>query len=316
MANYKPQVRLIKYLDEAPRVIASAGKLTISGKEFSNIIEDMSDEKIEEWIKELIRRGHGSPLEHSLYVFEVACSRVTSHQIVRHRIASYTQLSQRFSDKYFRNLIEKTASYIGTRQPVNRKNTETYKQYTLILEKLLASNPDFETLLDIVGEAFIIPPQIITRRNKLFLEKLVESVKLYYRLLAEGVKYEDARFILPQAVKTRLLISMNARELIESFLPLRMCTHAQWEIRYIAWSLWKKLMHIHPQLFKYVGPRCILYDNRCRKTPCTIKKYLSGECKPSIERCPELVPREGIIPCLHFASKDPWRAESLSSKNS
>lgn len=315
MANYKPQVRLIKYIDNAPGIIASAGKLTISGKEFSDIIESMSNEKIEGWVKELIRRGHGSPLEHSLYIFEVICSRVTSHQIVRHRIASYTQLSQRFSDKYFRNLIERTALYVETTCPVIKKNTETYKQYTLILEKLLASNPDFETLLDIVGEAFIIPPRIVMERNKLFLEKLVESVKLYYRLLAEGIKYEDARFILPQAVKTRLLVSMNARELIENFLPLRMCMHAQWEIRYIAWSLWRKLMRIHPQLFRYVGPRCILYDNRCRKNPCTTKQYLSGECKPSIERCPELVPCEGIIPCLHLASKDPWGTENLSSEN-
>ena len=102
------------------------------------------------------------------------------------------------------------------------------------------------------------------------------------------------------------LVSMNARELVESFLPLRMCSHAQWEIRYIAWSLWRILKNIHPDIFSYTGPRCVLYENRIRDEPCRLEDFIKGSCFFNINRCPELVPRERIVRCLIYAQKDPW----------
>ena len=302
----KPRVKLLRYIDETPRVIASAGKSTLSPRDINEIIGALDRENIVKWIVELVKRGHGSPLEHSIYIYEVICSRVASHQLVRHRIASYTQLSQRYSDKFLRSLVKRIGSKLGVEVADKPKGSSDYGFYSKIILDYLSTEPGFHELLDLAGEAFIIPPSIVKSRDTGFIHELFRGVAKYYELLVNSVRYEDARYVLPQAVKTRILVSMNARELLENFLPLRMCSHAQWEIRYIAWMLWRQLVDIHPEIFSYTGPRCILYDNRVRRNPCRLHDYLVDRCKPVIERCPELVPSDEIMYCLKRASHDPW----------
>lgn len=302
----KPSVKVVNYTLNSPQIIAVAGKSTISPKDYRSLFEKMEKQDVEKWIIELIRRGHGSPLEHGVYTFEVVCSRVTSHQIIRHRIASYTQLSQRYSDKYLRGLINRIAEYLGLYTPSKPRNRDDYRSYLAILTNFLDQDVSFEDLLEVLGEAFIIPPQIVQSRDTVFLKSLVRSVYMYYLAIYNGYSYEDSRYILPQAIKTRLLITMNTRELIESFLSLRMCSHAQWEIRYVAWSLWRELTRIHPEIFQYTGPRCVFVDNRVREYVCRLTDYLNGNCKPVIRRCPELVSSDKIINCLKYASRDPW----------
>jgi len=307
--RYKPEVRILAYLDEAPQLIASAGKSTLTAKAVSDILGNIDIDEMKEWIMELIKRGHGSPLEHSLYVFEIVCSRVASHQLVRHRHASYTQLSQRYSDGYLKRLVKRAAEYSGladldlSGKPNSRSD---YERYAGILKKFLEAKPSYTSLLEAVSEAYIIPPIAVRTEDRGFLEHLIESTAEYYSALARGFSREDARFLIPQAVKTRLVVSMNARELVEVFLPLRMCTRAQWEIRYIAWSMWKMLAEIQPEIFTYAGPRCVYMDNRVRVKPCTLSEYLEGRCDFEINRCPELVSRTGILACLINASVDPW----------
>ncbi len=306
MERCKPEVRIYNYVIDGEEIVAAVAKATLSSKPIVEIMEGLGDSSVETWIREMIRRGHGSPLEHTVYGFEVVCSRVTSHQIVRHRIASYTQLSQRRGDKMLRNTVLSAAAYLGLEAPAKPRSRRDYGTYARVLGKLLGSTIGFEELVEITCNGFIVPPAILYSGDKEFLENLLRSLQKYYTLLSQGTSPEDARFILPQAVKTRLYITMNARELLESFLPLRMCMHAQWEIRYIAWSLWRQLVEIHPQIFVYAGPRCVLYENRTRRKPCTLEEYLSGRQDFTIERCPELVPREGIQTCLRQASMDPW----------
>jgi len=308
-AQYKPEVRILAYLDEAPQLIASAGKSTLTAKAVSDILGNMDIDEMKEWIMELIKRGHGSPLEHSLYVFEIVCSRVASHQLVRHRHASYTQLSQRYSDGYLRRLVKRAAEYLGLAElhPSSKpKSRSDYELYADILKKFLEARPNYTSLLEVASEAYIIPPVAIRAEDRAFLEHLIEITAEYYSALARGFSLEDARFLIPQAVKTRLIVTMNARELVEVFLPLRMCMRAQWEIRYIAWSVWRILVEEQPEIFAYVGPRCVYMDNRVRAKPCTLSEYLEGKCGFEINRCPELVSRAGISACLKNASVDPW----------
>jgi len=292
-----PRVRLIYTIPEAEKIIASAAKATLSPREFAEIVNTTSEEFVEKWIRELIVRGHGSPLEHSIYVFEVVCSRVCSHQLVRHRHASYSQLSQRYSDKYLKGLIWRTCEVLGV------EYKESYDYYVELLNKLVESQPTFDELIDVVGEAFIIPPVIVENRSLEFLKSLISSTAMYYEALAGGTPYEDARYLLPQAVKTRIVVSMNARELVEVFLPLRMCARAQWEIRMIAWSLWQQLVKVNPNIFKYIGPRCVLAENRARVDPCELEKFLEGECTFSIPRCFEMVPKDQMRNCVLKAYK-------------
>ena len=296
MHKHLPHVSLIAYLPSASRIVASASKLTLSPKDFTSIAESMDEAKAEEWIRELVRRGHGSPLEHSIYVFEVVCSRVCSHQLVRHRHASYSQLSQRYSDKYLRGMMAKIFEHVN-----GRPQEAGFKDYADVVERFLSKDLGFDELLDVVAEAFIVPPAVVRLRDREFLRSLVQGVEAYYRALASGVPYEDARYLLPQAVKTRLVVSMNARELLEVFIPLRTCARAQWEIRMVAWQMLSELNRVEPLIFKYAGPRCVISENRVRLNPCTLSEYLSGECSFTIERCPELVPREKIVNCLNKA---------------
>ncbi|MGC8953968.1 MAG: FAD-dependent thymidylate synthase [Desulfurococcus sp.] len=296
MEKYLPRALLVAHLPDTSRIIASASKLTLSPRDFTSITGDMDYVKTEEWIRELVKRGHGSPLEHSIFIFEVICSRVCSHQLVRHRHASFSQLSQRYSDKYLRNMVTKIFEHTG------RNSREAgFREYVEAIEGFLDADPGFTELLEVVAEAFIIPPSTVRLKDKESLRAIIQGVKSYYKALLNGIPYEDARYLLPQAVKTRLLVSMNARELIEVFIPLRTCARAQWEIRSIAWQILGELNKVEPLLFKYAGPRCILQDNRSRSKPCTLKDYLEGTCTPILERCPELVPREKIRECISTA---------------
>jgi thymidylate synthase (FAD) len=101
---------------------------------------------------------------------------------------------------------------------------------------------------------------------------------------------------------------MNAREFVQVFLPLRMCTKAQWEIRYIAWKMWMELVKVNPQLFKWAGPSCVLRENTTRMEPVELQKFLEGGEKFTIPRCPELVENKAIPACLRVASRgiDLW----------
>ena len=307
----KPVVRLLSYLRNAPLFIAAAAKLTLSSKPINDIMDSMDDDTVRMWIKELVKRGHGTPLEHGIYSFEITCSRVASHQIIRHRIASYTQVSQRRGDKIMRSLVREASKYIGLELPKKPRNRDGYVLYSKIINEVIESAREWDKVLNIVCKAFIIPPRIYREKDLEYIKRLLRGLRDYYKALANGYHPEDARFLLPQAVKTRLYVTMNARELIENFLPLRMCNHAQWEIRYIAWSLWSQLRQVHPILFDYAGPRCILYENRVRREPCTLKDFLEGKCEFVIERCPELVSSKNIPGCIKAASIDLWDNRSF-----
>lgn len=131
------------------------------------------------------KNGHMSVFEHLVFTWRINdISRACSHQLVRHRIASYTQQSQRYT---------KTTG----------------------------------------DDWYVIPPEIKGEGKKLFYDELDWAVNSYETLLKMGIKPEDARFALPEATKTSLFVTMNAREFIH-FYELRSSKHAQWEIRELA----------------------------------------------------------------------------------
>lgn len=270
-----PTVRIISYTRDGERLVAASSKRSLSSRDVSEIFEKMSEEEVEVWIRETLRRGHLSPWEHSAYTFEVTCSRVCSHQLVRHRIASYTQLSQRYNER----LLE-------PREP---------KHWLEISERL--SSRDKEALRE-VGRAFYLGdpdwPEDLRIR---MASEYARSVAKYWELRERGLSREDARYVLPQAVATKVIVTMNAREALH-FLGLRMCTHAQVEIRIVAWKLRNELLKIHPRLFKYAGPYCLLDNNLVSKEPASLEDLVEGRASVSIERCRELVPKEGIRNCV------------------
>ncbi|TRM75076.1 FAD-dependent thymidylate synthase [Sulfolobus sp. E5] len=244
-------VKLVSYTKDGEKVIAIAAKMSRSRKGWEHHEKDMSDEEIETWIRDAIIHGYWSVLEHSVYTFSVeGLSRVASHQLVRHRIASYTQMSHRFA------------------KPID----EFYKP--------------------------IIPQSAANRAKEIVEKAYKEAYDLYFQLLSSGVPEEDARYVLPNGVNTNIVVTMNARELY-NFFALRLCSRVQWEIRAVAWKMLEEVKKVHPRLFRYAGPNCIIHENFIRDEYITLEEIFKNYNVEFIsQRCIEGVPREGIKKCV------------------
>ena len=138
--------------------------------------------------------GHASPVEHVSFTFALGgVSRALTHQLVRHRIASYSQQSQRYVDgSDFDYLIP----------PEIRKNPEALARFEGIMREIGSAYRDLKGLLEEAGRTG-------SKAN------------------------EDARFVLPQATASNIVVTMNCRALL-NFFEHRCCRRAQWEIRHVA----------------------------------------------------------------------------------
>ena len=108
------------------------------------------------------------------------------------------------------------------------------------------------------GVDFVIPPSIAKDEEilKKYKEFLNLSEKYYKELLDAGILAEDARYVLPNACSTKIILTMNAREL-RHFFALRCCNRAQWEIRDMACRMLKLVREVAPILFNDAGPDCL-----------------------------------------------------------
>ena len=217
-------------------MIAHAAKLCYSPSSVEQLKDKIEKSDNRKFIEKLLKLGHLSPLEHVSFNFGVeGISRACSHQLVRHRIASYSQQSQR---------------YVGEHSEKN-KDTE-------------------EQIFD-----FVIPASIeVAGKSEWFVEKMREIQKWYDELVEalgdSGEKAnEDARFILPNAAETKIIITMNARELLH-FFSVRCCNRAQWEIRDLATEMLRLARDILPGIFSESGPNCVA-------GPCTEGEMTCGK---------------------------------------
>ena len=114
----------------------------------------------------------------------------------------------------------------------------------------------------------IIPPSILqdSALTQEVEECMRHSMEMYRKLLVAGIPAEDARFVTPQAVPTKLMLTMNCRELLH-FFSLRCCNRAQWEIREMADRMLKLCRDISPEIFGNAGPGCVT-DRGMEKRPC------------------------------------------------
>jgi len=204
------KVKLIRFTAD-PELLCGAAALTStkSGSP-SEIFEKMDLEKARQIIKRVTGYGHASVIEHASFTFSLeGVSRAMTHQLVRHRIASYTQQSQRYV---------------------------TYDTF----------------------EKYVTPPSIEenSEAKRIFNSALKKISETYHKLLEMGIPKEDARFILPNAAKTNIIVTMNAREL-RHFFNLRCCRRSQWEIRQVAIEMLKQAKNVAPSLFENAGPSCV-----------------------------------------------------------
>jgi len=203
------EIRLINYTPEPDKHIYLAARTAYSNKEWEKLQKETDKpEKVAKFLNMLYRKGHHSVFEHANFTFLIeGCSRVCTHQLVRHRLASYTQQSQRYAGAQKEIYLPKSFY----------KDRDVYNLVTQAVETMYG---------------------------------------LYDSLVKLGIPEEDARYIIPQAVTSRIVVTMNARELLH-FFELRTCMHAQAEIRYVAWQMLHKVKEVAPITFQYAGPPCI-----------------------------------------------------------
>ena len=202
-------VELLYHTPDPERAVATAARLCYAPVGASELMETLSEEKIRKVLTTIMRSGHHSTLEHASYTFAVdGISRACSHQLVRHRLASYNQQSQRYV---------------------------TFKE-----------EPDF-----------ILPASVVEAGAQEEYEQAVkDAFAAYDRLVKLGIPAEDARYLLPNACETKLVVTMNARSL-QNFFRLRCCNRAQWEIRELAWTMLELCRRAAPTLFGKAGPACL-----------------------------------------------------------
>ena len=157
-----------------------------------------------------LQQGHMSVFEHMSFTWKIeGLSRACTHQLVRHRLASFTQESQRYVK-----------------------------------------------LTDEISDWFVTPKSIIeSGHEKDYKKQCKRAFKLYSKLIEDGVKAEDARYILPNATKTTICVTMNLREFLH-FYKLRSDSHSQWEIQELAERMRYEIELFYPELGDYINIVC------------------------------------------------------------
>lgn len=226
------KVRLIAHTPEPEKVVAAAAKLCYSNAAIDDLLDGLTVEKSREFVEMLGGLGHASPTEHASFTFAIeGVSRSLLAQITRHRHASFSVQSQRY-------VALDDFDYV---EPPEIEADEETKE--------------------IFAQAMAEEAQLYQRLTK----KLEEKHRVRYleagasekqaKQKAQKQAIEDARFVLPNACTTKMIVTMNARSL-NHFFRLRCCNRAQWEIRALSDDMLKAVMPVAPSLFSTAGPGC------------------------------------------------------------
>lgn len=227
------KVDLIAYTPEPEKVVAAAAKLCYSKTGVDGLMKDLTPEKTADFVKMLASMGHQSPIEHASFTFAIeGVSRALLAQITRHRIASYSVQSQRYVRlDQFEFVI-----------PPEIEKDETAKQE--FLETMRQEAQRYCDLTETLKE---------THKAAFMAQGMDEKAAAR---AAEKKAIEDARFVLPNACETKMVVTMNARSL-HNFFEHRCCNRAQWEIRALADEMLKLVYAVAPNLFDKCGAPCV-----------------------------------------------------------
>ncbi len=195
-----------------------------------------------------VKIGQEDLLRHGSFTFDLeGVSRAASHQIVRHRIASFSQQSQRY--------VKITRSY-------------GYLKPSSITE-------DLKVPIEIRGQKMDVN----------FADVMDLTRQAEEGFVAKGIKAEDSRYLRPNAATTNIVMSMSPRQLIH-FFNLRCAPDAQWEIRDLAWSMYATVSLVAPTVFgplpaadesEYVKKRVLLVKDLVEKQLGAFEKTPPGE---------------------------------------
>ncbi|KAF1083772.1 Thymidylate synthase ThyX [Sporotomaculum syntrophicum] len=222
MGRTELRVELLHHTHCPEQLVALAAKLCYSSADIGELKKGVTERDQSHFIRKLADMGHLTPVEHASFTFGVeGISRSLLAQITRHRIASFSVKSQR---------------YVSEDSAAKEDGVFNY----------------------------IIPPRIAdlgAAEVQEYARQMAQIQQWYDNWLEKLADYgdaarEDARFILPNAAETKLVVTMNARELMH-FFALRCCNRAQWEIRALATEMLRLVRRESPELFRNAGPGCL-----------------------------------------------------------
>ena len=248
-----PKVTLLCHTPEPEKIVAAAAKLCYSAQTVEGLMDGLTPEKVESFLKMLMSIGHASPIEHASFTFAIeGVSRAFLAQMTRHRIASFSVQSQRYVKlSPFDHVIPEAIS----------DDDEAMQAYD---EAMQSAAESYEKIADIL-------------KKKYTAELIAEGVdEKTAKSRAEKHAIEDARFVLPNACETKMMVTMNARSLY-NFFSLRCCSRAQWEIREVADQMLMLVKEVAPVLFCKAGPPCV-------NGPCPEGKMSCGKAAEMRER--------------------------------
>lgn len=226
-------VTLIAHTPAPEKTVAAAARLCYSPATIDEVMDGLTDEKTASFVDMLAEIGHESPIEHASFTFGIeGVSRSLLAQLTRHRIASFSVQSQRY-------VREKAFEYVVP--PAIADCPEAAAEYRRAMEE---DQAHYERLTDLLKERYVRE-----NRDAGMEEKAAQRA-------AEKRAIEDARFVLPNACTTKIMLTMNARSL-QNFFRHRCCNRAQWEIRELADRMLALCLEAAPHLFRHAGPSCV-----------------------------------------------------------
>ena len=239
-----PTVTLLAHTPNPEKTVASAAKLCYSSSNIMDLYDGLTDEKAADFVEMLSEIGHESPIEHASFTFGIeGVSRAFLAQITRHRMASYSVKSQRYVKE---GAFEFVTPPEVAADPIA---LEVYK------ESMRLAQQSYDKIAEILTEK---------HKATFMAEKTAAR-------LASKKAIEDARFVLPNACETKMVVTMNARSL-HNFFRHRCCNRAQWEIQEVANQMLKLVKEVAPELFKKAGPPCL-------NGPCPEGKMSCGKAR-------------------------------------
>ena len=250
-------VTLISHTAYPEKLIAASAKLCYSASGCEDIMDGLDKEKTDSFVRMLAGIGHESPIEHASFTFAIeGVSRALLAQITRHRHASFSVQSQRYV---------KQDDFVYITPPAIEEDEKAAEIFRNAMDTALDS---YNKLTDILSE-------------KYYSENIGSGMtEKSARSKAEKKAIEDARFVLPNASETKMVVTMNARSLY-NFFRLRCCNRAQWEIRQLATEMFRLCYSVAPTLFENAGAPCV-------SGSCPEGKMTCGQMKQVREKFDEI----------------------------
>lgn len=247
------KVVLLAHTPTPEQTVAAAARLCYSDTDVEALRESISQEKAEQFVEMLAGFGHESPVEHVTFTFGIeGISRSFLAQVTRHRIASFSVQSQRYV---------RQDHFVFVTPPAIAADPELLKAYESAMQQSIDS---YNQLADALAAKYV--PEFLAQGCS---EKAA-------RTKAEKKAIEDARYVLPNACETKMILTMNVRSL-RNFFRLRCCNRAQWEIRAVATEMLRLCCEVSPALFRTAGPSCYCGG-------CTEGKMSCGKAKEVREK--------------------------------